>query len=120
METMREREDRVMDLSADSAFYKNEDGVFRIQYTDTSEGTILVLDENSGEEYQIEVADVKDTDSFYVSKEVIVGERKPTLEDVVLALRKLYDYDTQCATPAEAGTYEAEVLAKCKQILDQF
>ena len=66
--------DKILDLAESSVFYKNSDGVFRIQYTDMSEGWFEVIDEDSGEEYRINPEDVKVTDAFYKTVKVPVSE----------------------------------------------
>ena len=69
------REEKILNPAQDSAFYRNEDGVYRIQYTCFEEdGYFNVQDENTWEEYRIDPADVKDTDSFFVVTEKKVGE----------------------------------------------
>lgn len=56
---------KLIHLASESAFYRNEDGMFRMQTTDIEVGHFLVLDEDSGEEYWVEAEDVKDSDCFY-------------------------------------------------------
>lgn len=70
--------DRILVLAEQSVFYKNDDGVYRIEYTDLIEGFFQVLDENTGEEYRIEADDVKLSDVFYktvpvTAREVLIG-----------------------------------------------
>lgn len=63
---MNTYQQKILNLSEESAFYKDSNGDFyRIQYTDYEEGTILLLNEDSGEEFTISVDDVEESDSFY-------------------------------------------------------
>jgi hypothetical protein len=66
--------DKILVLAEQSVFYKNDEGVYRIEYTDMSEGYFQVLDENSGEEYKIEPNDVKLSDSFFKTIEVVLKD----------------------------------------------
>lgn len=66
--------DKILELAESSVFYRNSDGVFRIQWTDMDEGYFQVIDEDSGEEYSIYPEDIKVTDAFYKTVEVSVSE----------------------------------------------
>lgn len=71
---MLDTADKILILAENSVFYRNSDGVFRIQWTDMDEGYFQVIDEDSGEEYSIYPEDIKVTDTFYKTVEVSVSE----------------------------------------------
>lgn len=63
---MNTYQQKILNLSEESAFYKDSNGDFyRIQYTDYDDLSIRVTDENSGEEFIISVDAIEKTDSFY-------------------------------------------------------
>lgn len=66
--------DKILELAESSVFYKNSDGVFRIQYTDITDGFFAVIDEETEEESNIYPEDVKVTDAFYKTVMVPVSE----------------------------------------------
>lgn len=66
--------DKILELAESSVFYKNSDGVFRIQYTDMSDGFFAVIDEETEEESNIYPEDVKVADAFYKTVMVPVSE----------------------------------------------
>jgi hypothetical protein len=70
-------QDKLFDLATHSAFYKNDNGVFRIQnccYEGKPEDQyMLILAENSGEEYQVKWHEIKPTDVFFKTVEVTVS-----------------------------------------------
>lgn len=64
---------KVRSLAAKSAFYKNDDGVFRINAVPESDPEFHVEDEESGEMHVVEMLDVKPTDVFMALFEESVG-----------------------------------------------
>ena len=84
------RLDKILELAAESSFYRNEDGFYRIMYTEfgnedemaeyDDDGTRLdcyfdvIEDDDRGEEYRIYPHQVKDSDSFYKSVAVKVKD----------------------------------------------
>lgn len=56
---------KLMHLASESAFYRNEDGMYRMNVTDNETKKFMIEDETTGEEYWIEAGDVKDSDCFY-------------------------------------------------------
>lgn len=77
-----DRADKILNMAENSVFYRNNDGVYRIEWADMDEGYFQVIDEDAGEEYRIEPKDVKDTDVFYktvrVSVSQLLAEQRPS------------------------------------------
>lgn len=71
---MMDMTDMILELAQQSVFYKNNDGVYRIEHTCMSEGYFQVIDENTGEEYNIFPEDVAPEDSFFKTVEVTVKD----------------------------------------------
>jgi len=57
-------DDKIIDLAQNSAFYKDAERMYRIQYTNATDACFNVLDEETGEEYEIMTCDVTPADSF--------------------------------------------------------
>ncbi len=66
--------DKILVLAEQSVFYKNNDGFYRIEWTDMSEGYFQVIDEDTGEEYRIYPEDVELSDVFFKTVEVAARE----------------------------------------------
>ncbi len=64
----------IMKLARNAVFYQNHDGFWRVNWV--AETTFGISDENdeNGEEYVIEAADVCDSDVFHVTQPVTVKD----------------------------------------------
>jgi hypothetical protein len=67
------RDDKIMILAQDAVFYRNDKGFWRVQSVDVEDGVFQIVDENTGEAEEVQVENVKDTDGFYRSTEVLVS-----------------------------------------------
>lgn len=70
--TTEEKVARVKELASKACFYREavEEGMLRIECTDDTDAQkMYVLDEDSGEGYEVEFADVPETAIFYILTE---------------------------------------------------
>lgn len=71
--TTEEKVARVKELASKACFYREAVGdvMLRIECTDDTDAPkMYVLDEDSGDGYEVEFADVPDTAIFYILQEV--------------------------------------------------
>jgi hypothetical protein len=61
----------IADIAELAAFYRNNEGWYRMMYTDLEEGFFQCLNEDTGEEYRIEFSEVNpQSDTFWELKPI--------------------------------------------------